>query len=380
MPPEKKDDDLLSKDAALATDLGDEKERHKEQLAYLGGEIDEDIDEADFDGADRGDVILSDEEAEAAKKAAEEAAAKKKEEEEATGKEEDDDSEEESDDSADDSEEEEEDKDDDSEEESDDSADDSEKEEEEEEEDKKKPQGIPKHRFDEVNQRMKRAEQRLAEIERAEAAKKEAEENAYDFDAAEREYIELVQDGKTDEALAKRKEINAALREELSSEAQANATQVTGSMALTKDIDDLSHQAESRYPVFDDAHEDFNQTMTDRVIAYWQGYISAGTYEDPTDAYVAAIADVVELYHLDDKYGYAEKPAEKKPEKKPVGTKKKPASKALDEASRAVQTPGKGGERSDEHGAAVPDVEDMSDEEFDALPETTQAKLRGDYV
>jgi hypothetical protein len=65
-----------------------------------------------------------------------------------------------------------------------------------------KGQFIPKKRFDEVNQRRKAAEDKLAQFERENKAMQQAQDATYDFDAKEKEYLDLVLDGKTEEAIA----------------------------------------------------------------------------------------------------------------------------------------------------------------------------------
>ena len=51
----------LADDATLATDIKDEEARKDEQLEYFGGDKD-DLDSEDFSAADRGDVVVDDDE------------------------------------------------------------------------------------------------------------------------------------------------------------------------------------------------------------------------------------------------------------------------------------------------------------------------------
>jgi hypothetical protein len=90
-----------------------------------------------------------------------------------------------------------------------------------------KGQFIPRRRFDEVNQRRKAAEDKLAQIERENKATQQAQDATYDFDTKEKEYLDLVLDGKTEEAIALRKKIRAAERTEFQRVATEQAQTVS---------------------------------------------------------------------------------------------------------------------------------------------------------
>jgi hypothetical protein len=64
---------------------------------------------------------------------------------------------------------------------------------------------IPKVRLDKEIQRRKEAEARLAEKEAAEKAAEKGAAQEYDFDAAEKQYMDFLLDGKLEEAAAKRR-------------------------------------------------------------------------------------------------------------------------------------------------------------------------------
>lgn len=245
-----------------------------------------------------------------------------------------------------------------------------------------KVQGIPKHRFDEVNQRRKTAEDEIARRDAEIAAATQAEEDAYDFDGREKEYMTVLLDGKTDEALAIRKEIDAAKEAKWKTETTATTRTAVDADAANTELNSLSNQAEKLYPVFDPEHADFDAGLTNRVLAYYQGYVASGQIPNKSDAFVQALADVVEVEKLDDKYG---EPAPEvdptpDPEPKPTG-KDKTDKKAKAAAAKKAHQPVAGeGAPSDSTGAVVPDIETMTDDEIDALPEKTLARLRGDFV
>ncbi len=262
-----------------------------------------------------------------------------------------------------------------------------------EEEPAAKVQGIPKHRFDEVNERRRVAEEELARRDAEIAAAEQAEEEKYDFDAAEDEYIELLLDGKKDEAKAKRREIRAADRAEVRAESTADATtKIRGENAMAE-VADLTDQAQELYPVFDDNHADFSPEITSKAMSFYRGYLAdpPPTVKSAGDALVMALADVIQLYDLDTRYGFSEAKQQdgagdrgdevqnegKKEEKLPP---KKDIEKKLKDAENAPAPVATGGDKGDSAGAVVPNIEKMSDEEIDALPPATLARMRGDFV
>lgn len=103
-----------------------------------------------------------------------------------------------------------------------------------------KGQFIPKKRFDEVNQRRKAAEDKLAQIERENKATQQAQDATYDFDAKEKEYLDLVLDGKTEEAIALRKEIRAAERTEFQRVATEQAQTVSKQATVQERIQEIT--------------------------------------------------------------------------------------------------------------------------------------------
>ncbi len=259
--------------------------------------------------------------------------------------------------------------------------------------DQQKPSGIPKSRFDQVNERRRIAEEELARRDAAVVAAKDAEDNKYDFDKAEDEYIEFMLDGKKEEAKAKRTEIRTAEKAEWKSEAITESTTTVAEQQSIADVADLTDQAQDLYPVFDQTHADFNPEITAKTLAFYQGYrvTKPEGVKNDSDAMVMAIADTIQLYDLDTIYHPEEGKGEQTEEEKAAAEKaakdaeetkkldpKKDIEKKLKDAEQQGTPVIKGGEGSQERGAAVPNIDDMSDEEFDALPAATLARMRGD--
>lgn len=381
-PAEDRGDDLdgLQPDAAAATDLGDEKDREAEQLKYYGGDpIEDDLGDDDLSALDRGDSVLVDEGDDDGEE--EEKVDESEDEDDEAESEEDDSTEEEADDADDDdSSDESADDGDEEDSEDDESADDDD--DDESEDDEPRDQGIPRRRFNEVNERMKRAEARLEQLEKTDEAEEQAEEEQYDFDAKEIEYMDLLLDGKTTEAAALRKEIRAAEKVEFQAAAREETHSTVNQDAAVRELNQLTAQAQNLYPVLDEKSDDYDPSIAGKVVTFMKGYIGDG--EAAGDAFVSALSDTIDLYDLDTKYGDTEDQEEEDPKPKKKVVKKKGKIKKtkekLDLAKKQAKTPAGEGSGSSDAGLAVPDIDKMTDAEIDALPAETLARIRGDFV
>jgi hypothetical protein len=356
------DDPDLAPDAALAEDLGDEDERRKQQLEYFGGDED-DIDEFDPTGLDDGSDLsftapeVGKEEEDGEESAGEDEGKEGEDEAAAGDAGETDESGEEAEEEA-------------AEAEGDDDGEAS--------GEAAKPQGIPKHRFDEVNERRKAAEQELADLKAVKQAEAEGEAEVFDFDAKEDEYMELLLDGKTDEAKVIRREIRAAEKSEWQAETKHETRSEIQQTEAEEEVTTLSTEAEKMFPVFDENHEDYDSAITSKVLTYYRGYLAGEEFDNMPDAFVAALADVVEQYGLVDRYkvDMGDTPPPKKddpPPKKDTANKEKLREQAHTPAIKA-------GQGADDAGVAAPDIMDMSDEDMDKLSEKQLARMRGDFI
>lgn len=361
------------------TEIADVKEREAEQLKYYGGDsLDDDDDLSDLDrgdnlgdeptNEDRGDEITETEEEEA-----DEEPAAKDDEAEADADDGDTDADEADTETAVDSDDEGDEGD----------ADDDEGEDDnvvEPEADKKGDPGIPRHRFNEVNNRMKEAERRLAELEANNKAGEQAAEDKFDFDKAEKEYMDLLLDGRTEDAASKRSEIRSAEQELFTAQAKQETTSDINEQAELRDLNALSLQAEEAYPVFDENNAAYDPVIANKVVVYMKGYMSEG--QTVSDAFVSGLADVIQQFGLD---GATESQsgqesgqtaATKETKGKPI----KKTKEKLEAAKKAVPGPAGHGEGSAERGVSTPSITDMSDADLDKLTEEQMARLRGDYV
>lgn len=236
---------------------------------------------------------------------------------------------------------------------------------------------IPLARFNEVNERMKRAEQRLAELEKQEEAQEQAAEQKYDFDKAEAEYMELLLDGKLDEAGAKRREIRSAEQEVFKADTKTETIQDFDQQQEMRDLNALSLQAEEMFPVFNENSAEYDPVLANKVVTYMKGYLSEG--QTVSDAFVSGLADVIQQYDLDgaQKQTKAES-IEKTKEKKGAPIKK--TKDKIEAAKKQGQSPVGHGKGSSDAGVAAPSIEEMSDADLDRLSPDQLARMRGDYV
>lgn len=355
------------------TTIEDEAERKRMQMEYYGGDLDDDEDELQ-DLGDRGDNLESEEPV--GKDRGDELQAEKEEEDEEPEAEDDDaDADDDAEDDQADSDEDDESEEEDVSEDDDESEDDDGKQSK--DDDRDDPR-IPLSRFNEVNERMKRAEQRLAELEKQEQAQEQAAKEQYDFDAAEEEYMELLLDGKTKEAGAKRREIRVAEQELFKTETKQETIQEADHQQEMRELNSLSLQAEEMYPIFNQESPQYDAVAANRVVTYMKGYMADGM--PVTDAFVSGLSDVIVQYNLD---GAGKEAAPEEKPKAPTSRKGKPIKKVKEKVSAAKQqgqTPAGKGEGSADRGVAAPSIEDMSDEDLDRLSPEQMARLRGDYV
>ena len=136
---------------------------------------------------------------------------------------------------------------------------------------------------------------------------------------------------------------------------------------------------ETEYPQLDEKSDTFDQDLTDDVLDKQRGYIERERLS-PSQALLKAVKYVMSR---------AQPPAEKPEEKGGLsradrGTERKEAAvaKNVDAANRQPASTKKAGADSDKHGqtAPTPEADQMTYEEFSALPDSTKAKMRGDFV
>lgn len=234
---------------------------------------------------------------------------------------------------------------------------------------------VPKKRFDEVNERRRLAEEKLAQIERdKEAATKAATAPAYDFDAKEQQYIELILDGKTKDAATLRAEIRTAELAQYERVATTKATETNRAATVEQQINGVVADYEGRIPQFNPEHESYSEDLLDDVNAFYTGYLSGKKFDNAADAFRAAITKALKVHGIDDK----------PPTTNGVTNGGTPpartAARRIDAIKNQPPNIGRSGTGSTEHGDANIRIGELSEAEFARLPEATRRRLRGDNL
>ena len=239
---------------------------------------------------------------------------------------------------------------------------------------------VPKARLDQALTKQKELQRKIDEYS------KKTEETTepvskFDFNKAETQYQEALLDGKQEDAAKLRNEIRSAERELLRHEMREEMSNEIGANKELTSIQEAAVELEAEYAVFDQNHEDFNAEYAQEVVAIRDG-LMAHNMAGP-EALKKAAAMVVQTYDLKGvtpaESALAEKKAPKADTVDEVARKRKQVSQKLKAAE--AQPPELPGESSAQHGEkSVEDLHSMSEDEFNALPEATIARLRGDFL
>ena len=241
---------------------------------------------------------------------------------------------------------------------------------------KAKEQQIPKSRFDEVNARRRAAEEELERMKSDKAATEKAEE--FDFDKAETEYMDMLLAGKTEGALAKRSEIRKAEQAAYLAHSELLAGDASRGVSEQEKVDLLIEEYEVKYDGFNPKKDAYSEDLMDEVAAMYSGYHTTGFTR--SKALQLAMENVIKIYELPLASNGEPRTEYKEPEKK--GSKKKPIKKVDEKRKAAKKQPANPATATGvaDAGDTTVDIEKMSDEEMDALPEATLARLRGDTL
>jgi hypothetical protein len=235
---------------------------------------------------------------------------------------------------------------------------------------------VPKARLDEVLAKQKALQKQLDEIKVANEKAEDAPED-YDFDQKEVEYQNMVLDGETDKAVALRREIRKAEREQLEFEMRQEMTQTVTKDRQMNALQQAANVMEETYPVFNSNAEEFNEDYTNEVVELRDAFIVQGF--EAVDALSKAVKFVVKDHDLDQVQESAPSLAGKAQKSVDEVAKKRAQVKKKLQAADA-QPPELPGESSSTHGEKALDLSTMTEEEFAALPEATIKRLRGDIL
>lgn len=244
---------------------------------------------------------------------------------------------------------------------------------------------IPKSRFDEQvrkeRERADAAERRLAEIEqqRQQVARGvdigKLEDEVKELRAKERKAL-IAGDDKTATEMSEQAD---RLNRHIAIEQARDMTAAAKESAREEIRWDMTLESiEKQYPTLDETSGDFDQELSDDVIDAMNGIMRRERLPR-SQALVKAVQKVMERSQAVEKQeeGKGLRSAGKEEDRKEAAVKKN-----VDAANRQPASTKKVGADSDKHGQnkEVPNADDLTFEEFSALPETTKAKMRGDFV
>ena len=241
--------------------------------------------------------------------------------------------------------------------------------------DTKKPM-VPKSRLDEVLAKQKALQKQLDDLKASQVQQEEAPDT-YDFSSKEIEYQNLLLDGESDKAAALRAEIRRAERAQIEYELSQKMQQTVSQNQQATALQQAAAELEANFPVFDQSSDQYNAEFTQEVIDLRDAFIVKG--DNAVAALSKAAKFVVREYGLDAEMpSLASDNAPKQRQVDEVAKKRAEVTRKLKAAES--QPPELPGESSANRGERMIDVNSMSEDEFNALPEATLKRLRGDIL
>lgn len=250
---------------------------------------------------------------------------------------------------------------------------------------------IPKSRFDKEVQKRKDLERQIRDMQKAQqpaTQPKELEipkvdvtesttaalEKALDGDA--KGAAEILSQAINEAADAKTK----AIAENLQQQAKADTQQIISANTMEARVDAVISNAEEAYAVFNQDSDSFDPDVVNKALAFQAGYMDQQGMS-PDLALQEGIQDALRLTHpelLEAAPAAGPKPA---PEPKPTKQKAKVSEKEITKKAKlAEKQPGNLTGRTDREVPSVPDIFNMTDEDFDNLTDEDLRKLRGDDI
>lgn len=242
---------------------------------------------------------------------------------------------------------------------------------------------VPKHRYDTAKERAQRAEQRALELEQQlqqgnrpaqQERDSQTRDEAPDFDSQlseiDRNHAKALADGDYEQAAQLASRARQVEREMYRSEIEASSRRAMDTARESTKLDQTINEVYEQYPTLDPDSGNFDQDKTDEVLRLQGAFSAAGM------APSAAVQEAV-------KYAF------NIPDTIPAGEDKPAATKRTTDVDRNVKTansqpPDMKSVGSDNGSAGVteemPDITKLTDEEFDALPESKLRLLRGDVL
>jgi len=234
----------------------------------------------------------------------------------------------------------------------------------------KKPM-VPKARLDEVLNKQKALQKQIDDMKAAQQPAPDAPEE-FDFVAKELDYQNHLLDGDAEKAASVRAEIRQAERVQIEYEMTQKMTDTVSNNHQANALQQAAAALEADFPVFDQKSTAYDEAMTTEVIELRDAFMVQGA--NPVAALSRAAKFVITENNLVDNsetgstLGTTDEMSKKRAE---VNKKLKAAD---------AQPPEMGGEGAATRGEKALDLTSMTEEEFDALPEATLKRLRGDIL
>ena len=234
----------------------------------------------------------------------------------------------------------------------------------------KKPM-VPKARLDEVLNKQKALQKQIDDMKAAQQPAPDAPEE-FDFVAKEMDYQNHLLDGDAEKAASVRAEIRQAERVQIEYEMTQKMTDTVSNNHQANALQQAAAALEADFPVFDQKSTAYDEALTTEVIELRDAFMVQGA--NPVAALSRAAKFVINENNLVDNsetgstLGATDEMSKKRAE---VNKKLKAAD---------AQPPEMGGEGAATRGEKALDLSSMTEEEFDALPEATLKRLRGDIL
>lgn len=229
---------------------------------------------------------------------------------------------------------------------------------------------IPKRRLDDVVAKQRKAEQEAAELrkELAEALAKAQAIPAIDVRALSKQRNEAVLDGDLDKAAEIDEQLHAATQQTASEPIDMDALEarVEAKMELKSTLTSVFKE----YPQLDTDSDVFDEDLNAEALVFQSAYLNQGYL--PAEAVRRAANAAVRVVRPELLTETVEPKAAVKTRKTNV--------KGNVEASNAQPPKMNQGESGGKTSSEMVDITKLTDEEFDALPEATRARMRGDLV
>lgn len=249
---------------------------------------------------------------------------------------------------------------------------------------------IPKQRFDEAvakeREAREAAEKRAADLEarlqqrerqQAQEATNTAKISELDAKASElqKKHAEHLLDGDAEKAASVMSEIRQIDRQIARIETQAESSTAVSQQLEEERFTLAVAKLEADHPLLNPKSEDYDPDLVEMILGVHAKMVNNGS--TPSQALYDATEKVMKRFAQPAK----EEPKEGLGKAEKEDRQKKAVEQSLDAQKRQPSPMKDVGMDSDKMGEkGLPDVSKMSVEEYDALPETTKARLRGDLV